>query len=416
VWALIALSASALLAVGITKKAHADLPPDTPYGNSTLHYSIQPPTRRFDVDPALAAIGKQAFFDRSLSNPVGTACSDCHDPKQAFSGSHGYAGGVAAGAKPGSVGTRKVPSLLYVRYVPALYLYQDDDSPVPEAHGGLFVDGRVDSLDALPIAPLLNPLEMNNRDAVAVAEKVSRSAYASELKRVLGDAVLSKPKSAADALGRAIQAYLQLDEMAPFSSRYDAYIAGRGQLGDAEMRGLELFRNPDKGNCGACHLFNATSTEPTRSLFTDFGYEALAIPRNADIPANRDASYHDLGLCITARARKWPEPDALCGQFRTPSLRNVAVRQHYMHNGEFDDLRKVVSFYVTRSTEPGKWYPKGKLFDDLPDAMHRNVNINSSPYNRRVGSKPALNDSEINDVVAFLRTLTDAQYEPAASR
>jgi cytochrome c peroxidase len=99
--------------------------------------------------------------------------------------------------------------------------------------------------------------------------------------------------------------------------------------------------------------------------------------------------------------------------FRTPSLRNVAVRGSYMHNGVFTKLRDVVAFYATRATDPKHWYKSGAKFEDLPAKYRPQVNVASVPYNRREGDVPALDDQEIDAIVAFLQTLTDARYEPA---
>jgi cytochrome c peroxidase len=318
---------------------------------------------------------------------------------------------VAPGSRPGRFGTRNTPSLLYARYSPPLYLFMDDDATVPEPRGGLFADGRVDTLAALPLQPLTNPLEMGNRDAAMVARKLAKADYADELRQQFGADVFADRQRAINAIGEALQAYLQSDALSPFTSRYDAFIRGQGTLSEQEQRGLALFRNPDKGNCASCHGFNSTSNDPSRSLFTDYAYESVAVPRNVQIPANADPQRYDLGLCETARARHWEEPGQWCGYFRTPSLRNVAVRQHYMHNGEFDDLRKVVLYYATRGTNPWNWYPKGQRFDDVPKQYQRNLNINSTPYNRIEGMKPTLDDAEIDAIVAFLKTLTDRDYE-----
>ena len=99
--------------------------------------------------------------------------------------------------------------------------------------------------------------------------------------------------------------------------------------------------------------------------------------------------------------------EAQCGFFKTPTLRNIAKTAPYMHNGVFDNLRDVVAFYVTRDTEPVKWYPGGKKFNDLPSTFHANVDVETPPYQRRPGQRAQLTEAEIDDVVAFLHTLTD---------
>jgi cytochrome c peroxidase len=99
-----------------------------------------------------------------------------------------------------------------------------------------------------------------------------------------------------------------------------------------------------------------------------------------------------------------------------PTLRNVAVRQTFFHNGRFSSLKEALTFYVQRDTSPEKWYPLNadgsvNKFDDLPAAYRANVNTSEAPYNRRRGGTPALSDAEIDDVIAFLATLTDG-YQP----
>lgn len=216
------------------------------------------------------------------------------------------------------------------------------------------------------------------------------------------------------ALGASVEAYLQSDEMAPFTSRFDAYLRQHTPLDAQQMRGLALFKNPDKGNCMSCHTLSDTSSRPERSLFTDFGYDAIAVPRNRALPANRDPRHFDNGLCDTARRLRWPEPGQWCGYLRTPSLRNVALKQTFMHNGVFTSLRDAVAFYNTRSTDPRHWYHGAATFDDVPPAYRGNINVNSTPMNRRPGTPPALTEAEIDDLVAFLGTLTDARYAAGA--
>ena len=101
--------------------------------------------------------------------------------------------------------------------------------------------------------------------------------------------------------------------------------------------------------------------------------------------------------------------------FKTPSLRNVALRKSFFHNGVFHDLRQVLEFYVERDVRPEKWYPRNadgsiRKFDDLPARYHENINI-EPPFDRKPGDAPALSSAEIDDVIAFLRTLTDG-YAP----
>jgi cytochrome c peroxidase len=99
-----------------------------------------------------------------------------------------------------------------------------------------------------------------------------------------------------------------------------------------------------------------------------------------------------------------------------PSLRNVALRKRFFHNGVFDSLEQVIRFYVQRDTHPQLWYPAdatGQVtpYDDLPASVRKNVNTTEVPYNRRPGQAPALTEAEVQDLASFLRTLSDG-YTP----
>ena len=361
------------------------------------------------------ALGRAIFFDSALSEPPGTSCASCHVPARAFSGNHRSSIGVPQGSRPKHFARRSAPSLLYLRYVPRFYFHMSDDDIQPSPFGGFFWDGRANSIAELVKEPLLNPDEMNNRDLSQIAHKIASAKYASDFRREFGD-VFGNASDTVTALGRAIEAFLTSDEMAPFSSKYDAYVRGQAKLTELEARGLKLFKDPDKGNCITCHRFYDTSRNPERSLFTDFGYDAVAVPRNPNIPANRDAGYFDLGLCERRDQGTPSNNEIWCVSFRTPSLRNVAVRKSFMHNGAFKKLRDAVSFYATRATDPMRWYKSGVKFDDVPEKYRHQVNVNSIPYNRRQGDEPALTDADVDAIVAFLGTLTDADYRHLVRR
>src|SRR6202035_5372782 len=128
------------------------------------------------------------------------------------------------------------------------------------------------------------------------------------------------------------------------------------------------------------------------------------------IPANADRRYHDLGLCGPLRS-DLTDRGQYCGMFRTPSLRNVATRSVFFHNGVFHRLADAVRFYAERDTQQQKWYSRSAngltvKFDDLPPEYRGNVDTDA-PFDRRAGDAPALSEDDIRDIVAFLHTLTD---------
>jgi cytochrome c peroxidase len=372
-----------------------------------------PPRQGPPDDPALVALGKKIFFDDRLSEPPGTSCASCHDPARAFSGRHGSRLGVALGSRPGHYARRTTPSVLYMRYVPAFYYFEDDEALAPEPRGGLFWDGRVDTVAELVRQPLYNPDEMNGGPARLVAGKIARGPYAKAFRAAFGPS--ASPEAVLDGVGKAVQAYLTSDEMTPATSKYDAYVRGQATLTEAERRGLEIFKDRRRGACAGCHRMTELSSNPAESMFTDYSYDAVAWPRNRELPGNRDPAAFDLGLC-ERKATKLPSNDQrFCAAFRTPSLRNVAVRESFGHNGIYKSLREVVAFYARRAVAPGLIYPPGQKFDDVPSKYRGNVNIYAPIYNRKEGAPPPLDDADIDAVVAFLRTLTDAAYVPAAS-
>lgn len=299
---------------------------------------------------------------------------------------------------------------MYVKFVPPFHFaLEDDDDTAESPFGGLTWSGRADTVAEFVHLPLFDADEMNNKSAVEVAHKLRAAPYAADLTREFPGA-LETPASAMKALGEALQAFLTSETMSPFTSKFDEFLRGKVQLTPLEMKGLTAFESRAKGACNHCHLMYEHSNRPESSLFTTYAYDAVGVPRNRALPANADAKRYDLGLCERTQKKEPSSDPRWCGSFRIPSLRNVAVRQRFMHNGGFSKLRDVVAFYATRSTKPDLWYPHGKKFDDVPDSYRHNVNTHSFPYNRREGDPPPMDDADIDAIVAFLETLTDAPY------
>lgn len=375
-------------------------------------------TRGFSLND-LESLGQRLFEDTALSNPPGQACSSCHDAARAFSGDAGSRiEGIAAGSRPGVFGNRNVPMITYASFRPPFsFIHDVDEHGVShdEPVGGFFWDGRAGSLAEQAKGPLLNPREMNNANPASVVSKVRSASYAVIFRSVFGNTALDDDGRAFQLIAESIASYEQSARFHRFSSKFDDYLRQKGQLDPTEARGLELFEDPQKGNCIACHMGNPHSRNPTDWLFTDFTFDALGLPRNAQIPDNADPGSFDLGLCdrtdLMSKAPSGFDIDSVCGAFQVPSLRNVALTAPYGHNGVFATLRDVVSFYATRDTNRDRWYPKSaghaRAFDDLPARYLANVNHDEPPYDRTLGQLPRLNDQEIDALVAFLETLTD---------
>ena len=374
-------------------------------GGGTATSDAAPPEERALSEQA--ALGEQIFADATLSASRRQSCASCHDP--AFGHSPANLLAVQLGGLDGALqGRRKSPGIRYLATNTAFF-FAGDGTPT----GGFFWDGRARDFAEQAGEPFLNPFEMANADKASVVVKLAAAPYAAEFRRVFGDRVFDDVDGAYQRMTLAIQQYEREDvEFNAFSSKYDAFLRGQAALSDQELRGLALFNAPAKGNCAACHP-SARGSDGSPPLFTDFTYDNLGVPRNPEIDRNADPAYFDLGLCQRVDLAQRGE---LCGAFKVPSLRNVALRQALFHNGRFKTLKDALTFYVQRDTHPEKWYPVAgdgsvQKFDDLPPEYRINVNTTEAPYNRRPDEQPALSDAEIDDVIAFLRALTDG-YAP----
>jgi cytochrome c peroxidase len=371
-------------------------------------------SRRATV-PELTALGRALFFSPQLSVSGQMSCATCHDPAFAY-GPPNARGTQLGGPGMDSVGLRAVPSLRYLQNVPPFEEHHFDeaveDSTDQGPTGGHAWDGRANTTHDQARLPLTSPFEMANPDLEAVVARLEKGPLGGRFRSTFGDDVFADPARALTALLKCLEVFQQSpQDFYPYSSRYDAYLRGKGTLTSAEQRGLALFNARNKGNCASCH-----PSQPRKGVlphFTDFGFNALGVPRNSALPANGDPRYFDLGLCGPVRTDLAGHPE-YCGFFRVPGLRNTAARRAYFHNGVFHTLDQVMDFYVARDTSPGKFYRKtnGQVdaFDDLPPEHRKNVN-QEPPFGRKPGAPPALTPAEISDLIAFLGTLTDADVK-----
>jgi len=376
---------------------------------------LAPPQR---MPSRLERVGEAIFNDRTLSEPKGTACISCHLPGTGFANNNGSRSGVALGSTANSIGTRNAMSNFYSHLSPAFSfrVAGEDIDPI----GGLFWDGRADTLAQQALGPFLNAKEMNNPNAASVVAKIAKASYAKDLMAEFGPNVFKSPELAFQKVGVAIAAFESREDPLRFSSKYDHFIQGNVQLTASEARGLKTFMDPVRGNCAVCHTMNPASKNPRDSLFTDFAHYAEGIPRNPKIPANVNPSRFDLGLCGPDRNRPALPANVpgnisiekYCGTFKMPSLRNVAEREAFMHNGFFTKLRDVVSFYATRNSDPKRWYGPAGLPNDLPAAYVANILQDRAPFDRPANAGPALTEREIDDLLAFLGTLSDGFQPP----
>jgi len=351
---------------------------------------------------AKAQLGQALFFDPSLSSPPGQSCATCHDANAGLADPDRRLP-VSRGIVPGRVGNRNTPTAGYAAFSPKFHFDKEEGLYV----GGQFLDGRAATLEEQAKGPFLNPLEMANPDGKSVVEKVRRAAYSHEFDKVFGKGALDDPKQAYEYIVEALAAFERTSHFSPFTSKYDAYLAGKAKLSKQELRGLRLFEAEDKGNCAACHPSKpGPKGEPP--LFTDFTYDNLGVPRNPDnpfykLPAQLNPAglqWVDRGLGTTVKKRSED------GKFKVPTLRNIERTGPYMHNGYFKTLRGTVVFYNDRDKKP--LCSKNLVSEDeaLKQKCWPAPEVITNVNHDELGDL-GLSEREIDDIVAFMHTLTD---------
>ena len=420
-----------------------------------------------DPEGQIRTLGKLLLFDKHLSVNENEACSFCHSADTGFTGPI-QSLNLTTVSYPGSVRTRfsqrKPQSYMYAPFAPVLHYKSLQGDFV----GGNFWDMRasgyrLQSPSAEQAqAPPTNPVEMGLPDSACLAYRLSKAPYRKLFEQVWGadsfaiawptdvERVCSTPGPPLDSdpypvhlsatdrqrtdhvydgFGLAVAAYEASPQVSPFASKYDFVQAGKGAFTVEEARGYALFRG--KARCNECHRDDGPGEEP---LFTDFTASNLGVPRNPALqfyfeavpdkrgysPNPKGASYTDTGVGYFLRKLKslsgQLNPNSqwiglaseFDGKFQVPTLRDVDMRPNpqfvkaYMHNGYFKSLKEVVHFYNTRDVLPVcKPGDPGEKITCWPPAEYP-TNVNK----RQLGDLK-LTDQEENDIVAFLKTLTD---------
>lgn len=354
--------------------------------------------QRFDT---LEAFGEALFFDENLSANRTQSCATCHDPAFGFTDPRETSVGraVSLGDDGRSLGDRSAPTAAYTAFTPDFY--RNDKG---QYIGGFFVDGRAATLEDQAGEPPLNPIEMGMPDKASVVARLQENAdYVAALRTHFGEAAAQETDAAFEGMTRALAAFERTDLFAPFDSRYDHYLTGDATLGTEEEAGRKLFFDRSKTNCSICHQLH-DAPGAAKETFSTYRYHNIGVPPNEAVRVANGlgAAHVDKGLLQN------PEIDqaAETGRFKVPTLRNVAVTGPYMHNGVFQDLRTVVLFY-------NKYNSLDPLRQVNPETGERwrlpEVTKTLAVSDLIKGKE--LNDKEVDAIVAFLKTLTDARYE-----
>jgi len=395
------------------------LPPETI--TTTQIETLPPETITITVTKTTAELtlieqlGKELFFDRNLSSSETMSCAICHGIAAGFTGPDSdinATGAIYPGAVKSRFGNRKPSTVAYGGDSPVLYYDEAKGMWI----GGMFWDGRAtgwslgDPLAEQAQGPFLNPLEQNLPDAYSVYIKVAQSDYADLFKRVWGSDSLDSPLANVDEIfnniARSISAYEKSKEVNPFSSKYDAYLAGRAELTEQEALGLQLFEG--KAGCSNCHM-SQPGESGNQPVFTNFTYDNLGMPKNSENPFyqmpeqyNPDGeSWVDPGLGGFLKIAEYPadvyEPEL--GKHKVPTLRNIDMRPYptfikaYGHNGYFKSLEDIVHFFNTRDVEV---WPSPEFATTVNNEELGNLGLTAE---------------EETAIVAFLKTLSDG-YSP----
>ncbi len=348
------------------------------------------------------AVGDLLFHDTRLSAAGNLACVTCHVQERGHADADGVflpLGGLALDQQ----GLRSSPTLNYLNENRA-FAFDAEGRP----SGGFTWDGRADTRAAQALGPLLASNEMAHANSASVVARVRTLPYFAQLLSASALAPTAPDAKVLEALQLALEAYQAGDiDYQPYTSKFDAVQDGRVAFNAQEARGLAIFNSPQRGNCASCHSSTPAAGQ-SRALFTNFGYFALGVPRNRST-ATADPAFFDMGLCGPVRTDLSHRKD-LCGKFKVPTLRNVALTGPYFHNGAVASLQEAVSFYATRDIDPARWYPvvNGVVdkFNDLPVAYRSNVE-QQAPFGLQPGQPPKLSLQDVQDLVAFLQTLTD---------
>ncbi len=319
--------------------------------------------------PEKISLGQKLFFDRRLSADATVSCSTCHDPALAFTDRKPTSVGIR-----GRVGQRNAPTVLNALY-----------------NKTQFWDGRVNTLEEQAALPIVNSVEMGHTSLdAAVAQIAAVEEYEQAFRNVF-----RRPANSPDLM-RAIASYERTQ--LSFDSPFDHFIAGdKNAIDESAKRGWELFNN--QARCNKCHALTETTRDVTNLIDNDFHNIGVLIVKHNVVPLARqaeqlvktgDTSAIDQAAIQTDMSALGrflitkKEPDI--ASFKTPNIRNVLVTGPYFHDGSQETLWDVIDHYN-----------KGAGLQD--------------PYLDQDIQPLALTENDIDDLVAFMASLTSPNYK-----
>ncbi|WP_298420381.1 cytochrome c peroxidase [uncultured Kordia sp.] len=303
-----------------------------------------------NVSPEIAQLGKDLFFDASLSASGKMNCASCHQPEKAFTDGLRF-----SKDNTGNSVQRNSPTLLYAS------LQQSQ-----------FYDARVENLENQILDVINNKKEFHANTAIIIEKLEKSTIYKKRFENLYKQGIEHK------SVRNAIATYIRT--LTPFNSKFDRNISGKEDtFTEEETLGFNLFMG--KGKCATCHfapVFNGT----VPPYFTESELEVLGVP-NSKAWENATVD-EDVGRYAIAQA------ELKRFAFKTPTVRNASKTAPYMHNGVYDTLEEVLKFYNLGGG--------AGIGIDL-----ENQTLPPDPLN--------LTDEEISALISFINTLEDELNE-----
>jgi len=331
-------------------------------------YTITPPqgfpAMEIPADNPMTAegieLGRHLFYDPILSKDSTISCSSCHDIKKAFTDGRALAVGVE-----GKVGPRSSMSLMNIGY-----------SWIKSRDHNFMWDGSIGTLEEQALAPIENPLEMDE-SWVNVEKKLRRhNNYPQMFREAFG--IAHTGEITKELAAKAITQFERTLNSANAKYDQDVHVPFV-YMTPQELRGFQLFMgdasggsNAKDGECGHCH-----SISNGKALFARNEYSNNGIDSVGSFNEFSDNGYGDITGNYSNN-----------GQFKEVTLRNIALTAPYMHDGRFATLREVIDHYTSGG--------------------HSGPNVASEITTSN--SLPTFTEAEKDDLEAFLHALTDTTY------
>jgi len=376
-----------------------------------------------------AELGERLYADVNLSLDRTQSCATCHSLEHGLIdnrtndsslGNHFSAGSL--GDDGVSIGDRNSPSAGYAAFSPDFLLSSrqrvasqamDEGLSTYEGYiGGQFWDGRAIDLTEQAEGPPLNPGEMNMPSKEAVVNRLLENPdYVDAFEKLFDTNIFNDIDAAYSAMAQSIAEFetTTKETFYPFDSKYDQFLNNEYEYSvtSKAILGKALFFSSDL-TCAACHQLRPIGNKG--EIFTSFEYHNIGVPENTLLRSLNGVENADLGLALNPTVIENDDTESAKGKFKVPTLRNIAVTGPYMHNGVFNDLSTVIHFYEhaklrARGVEDNTLNPETNLPWREPEV---NLNISHTELGR---NDTVLRTAEVEALVCFLMTLTDAKFE-----